>query len=85
MLMKRLLIACGILGIIAGLICRVTLLTTSFEYDELFTAVTSNPAVAFDYIDCGCTPPSIQLFTMALQSSSSLRSGMDTAFTQSII
>lgn len=50
MLMKRLLIACGILGIIAGLICRVTLLTTSFEYDELFTAVTSNPAVAFDYI-----------------------------------
>lgn len=48
--MKKILIGLGFLGIVAGIICRAVLINISFEYDEIFTAVTANPTVPFSYI-----------------------------------
>ncbi len=45
--MKRIILVCSLLGLVAGLFFRFFLIHISFEYDELFTAVTSNPMVAF--------------------------------------
>ncbi len=48
--MKRILLACSLLGILIGVALRFYLIGISFEYDELFTAVTSNPLVPFSYL-----------------------------------
>ncbi|MBP5413339.1 MAG: glycosyltransferase family 39 protein [Bacteroidales bacterium] len=48
--MKKLLLVLGLLGIITGIICRIILLGISFEYDEIFTAVTANPTLPLSYI-----------------------------------
>ena len=48
--MKKLLFILGLLGILAGLVCRAILLNISFEYDEIFTAVTANPTLPLSYI-----------------------------------
>lgn len=48
--MKKLLFILGLLGIVLGVVCRTILMTISFEYDEIFTAVTANPAIPFSYI-----------------------------------
>ncbi len=42
----------GILGaaIAAGIVARFTLLSMSFEYDELFTAVTTDPSISLGWI-----------------------------------
>jgi hypothetical protein len=47
--MKKIWIALGTLGILVGIVCRAVLLNISFEYDEIFTAITSNPALPFSY------------------------------------
>ncbi len=38
------------LAVLTGLVCRCLILGISFEYDEIFTAVSSNPALSFPYI-----------------------------------
>ncbi len=48
--MKKIFIGLGLVGILTGLVCRCIVLGISFEYDELFTAITSDPSVALSYI-----------------------------------
>ena len=48
--MKKLFIVLSTLGILVGLVCRTILLNISFEYDEIFTSITANPAVPLSYI-----------------------------------
>lgn len=40
----------GIISVLLGIVARFSLWGTSFEWDEVFTAVTANPAVPFTYI-----------------------------------
>lgn len=48
--MKRIILVCSLLGVGIGLAFRFFLIQISFEYDELFTAITSNPALSFPHI-----------------------------------
>ncbi len=47
---SRVIIGLGILSLIWGLVARFSLWKTSFEWDEVFTAITANPTVPFTYI-----------------------------------
>ena len=40
----------AVLGVLVGLAGRCLILGISFEYDEIFTAISANPAVSFPYI-----------------------------------
>jgi len=48
--MKKSFFILSISAVALGIILRFVFLSVSFEYDELFTAVTSNPQVPFSYI-----------------------------------
>ena len=47
---KNILFILGSVALVTGIVARFLLLDISFEYDELFTAVTANPDVPFSYI-----------------------------------
>lgn len=48
--MKKIFVWLSAVGVAIGIACRFIIFNISFEYDEIFTAVTSNPAVPFSYI-----------------------------------
>ena len=47
---SRAILGLGIISVLLGIVARFSLWGTSFEWDEVFTAVTANPAVSFAYI-----------------------------------
>lgn len=47
---SRTIFGLGIISILLGIAARFSLWGTSFEWDEVFTAITANPAVPFTYI-----------------------------------
>lgn len=48
--MKKFLLVLCIAALGMGIVCRFVLLSIPFEYDELFTVITANPALSLGYI-----------------------------------